>query len=116
MADKKDPTVEFTYDATHLPTPMHVSGGIGGATPQGEVYLSLFTERHPVPLRTTTAIVDGRLSTESKVTFAETPAPLVRDVRFACVMSPDVARSLATWLTKNADEVERLMKTGGPKS
>ncbi|MEX0716854.1 MAG: hypothetical protein WD066_09715 [Planctomycetaceae bacterium] len=85
-----------------------VDGVIGGVSPRGELMMSLWNERVPIPQHTAYQVGEG-----GKI-GVEIPADrvgrggLVREVEFCAFMNLDVAMSIAKWIEKHIDNFRSL--------
>jgi len=76
---------------------IHADGAWGGITPQFNIQMALFSERHPIP---------------TEVSYKLEPSGLrdgiVREIEADVIMSLDVARALRIWLDNKIGEAEEL--------
>ena len=104
MADETDNrSITFHYIKSNSFRVVHGDGVWGGGTPNGNISMSFWSQRAPIPQTLTHEITPGgdlgdEIARESK-------QDVIREVEVAVVVSLDVAKSLVTWLE---DKVERL--------
>ena len=86
---------------------IHADGAWGGTTPQLNIQMVLYNERQPIPTR-----IDYDLSEMGQVKEVgrESRRGIVREVEVSIVMSPELARSLRTWLTDKLRDIDRLKR------
>lgn len=98
-------SIRFHYIKSGFFRVMHVDGAIGGPTPRGQIHMALFSERNPIPLVVTQTVeADGTVKPEPSELVVRDG--LVREVEADIVLNVDTARSLAKWLSDNADLIE----------
>jgi hypothetical protein len=93
-------TVKFAYSTADDAKRLAVSGVIGGMTPHGLLLANVFFEKHRLP-REQTGIVhpDGRL----EITAGPPSEPVIeREIVAGLVMTPEVALSVAQWISDTA--------------
>ena len=104
MAQRDPLQVEIRFEQASQFRTIHVDGAWGGATPGGEIAVNVYNEHSPLPSSVTlTRTEDGKTSHEPT---GETG--IVRVIETELRMTPDVARTLATWLVEKADYADRL--------
>ena len=113
MQQGKENQVTFEYRMSPGYAIYGVSGAHGGVNAFGEVVVSFFCERGPIPQKETRTIQpDGSLGPQVELVAEE--AQMVREVMLGISMPPPVARSIARWLLAKADEFDKAMKPSGP--
>lgn len=109
MTDNKFPPVTFEYIKSHDYKVHRVHGGIGGPNAYGEIVLSLYFERSPIPKKATHQISNQGVL-DNNATDLEIKNSVIRDVLFGVSLHPGHARSLAQWLNDSADSLEKKSK------
>jgi hypothetical protein len=95
MADEKK-TLYFHYLKSPLYRTFHVDGALGGPTPSGGVWITIFSERAPIPRMTENEIgEDGSVGAEVN---RESKTGVIRDVECGLVMTKQTALRLHKWL------------------
>lgn len=84
---------------------VHGDGVFGGATPQGLVFASFFSERFPLPQMTTQLVDDEGTLREAKGERVSREG-VIRELEVGVMMTPKVARSVAKWLNDKAAFLE----------
>jgi hypothetical protein len=102
--DSKD-TVKFHYVKSNYFRVIHGDGAFGGLTPRGELFLSIYSERAPLPDVTVQAIENDQLGPEI-IEQRKVSDGIVREMEVGIVMDLAVAKSLIDWLTKRVEIVE----------
>ena len=101
--------VTFQYKISDNYVIYSIDGVHGGLNAQGDVIVSFFSERQPVPRREKYKIKrDGAL--EATPIEVERTSDIIRNVNFGIALKPNAARSIGKWLVEKADEFERILK------
>jgi hypothetical protein len=101
MAEKQ--TIQFHYIKANLFRVIHVDGAIGGLTPTGDIFVSLYSQRGPIPQITVqevgeTGELGGELMEQRKGREG-----LVREVEVGLAIRPQIAEQLVKWLQEKID-------------
>lgn len=108
--------IHYLKTANYREVPCH--GVIGGVTPQGQLWMSLYTERHPIP-RTVTlpgTLVPGQpgaVRVDEKLVkpiSVDTRAGIVRTIEVSTYLDLDGARRLVEWLRTRVEQMEAQKK------
>jgi hypothetical protein len=81
---------------------IHVDGALGGRSPRGQLHISVFSERSPLP-----QVVTHRLNgdgTLGEILRVEGKQNVVREVEADLVMDLETAQKLSEWLQKRLEE------------
>jgi hypothetical protein len=101
--EKERKTVKFEYRIVPSYTTYSASGAFGGLNAFGEITINFFYERGAIPKSQEFEILpNGRLATTPK--SEDKVDAVIRNVLFGVSISPDVAKSLATWLNQKVKE------------
>jgi hypothetical protein len=112
MSEENHKKVCFEYRTSPGYAVYGVSGAHGGLNAFGEMVISFYCERGPIPEREVRTIqADGSLSVNLEPAL-DNPQ-VVRDVMFGISMTPGVARSLAQWLMAKTEEYEKSITPQG---
>lgn len=95
--------IEFHYLKSPQYRTIHVDGAWGGVTPRGNVAVSLYSERSPIPRR-----VDFQLQPDGslKEVDREGRKGYVRELEVGLVFNEITARAFHDWLKLRLDEIE----------
>ena len=99
--------VTFHYVKSNYFRVIHASGALGGFTPRGELFFSIFNERAPLPDVTVQAIENGQLGKEI-IEQRKVSEGIVRELEIGVVMDLTVAQSLVTWLNERIKVAEQM--------
>ena len=101
------PKIRFEYIKSQLFRVIHVDGAFGGMTPRGQLFISLFSERYPIPTAMIHAVTpSGRLGEELRSEREERKG-IVREVEVGLQFELEVAKSFVTWLQTKIEEAEK---------
>ncbi len=88
---------------------IHADGAWGGTTPAGNIGMTFYSERSPIPTRLVHEITpDGRLGGELSRTVRK---GIVREAEVQVVLSVGVAKALISWLQVKIQNVEDVHAT-----
>lgn len=102
------PTAKFEYVKGSLFRVVHSDGAFGGLTPNGNLHISIYSERFAIPQFITQRVVDGRVGEE---TSREGKDWIIRELEVDIVMSLATANSLLAWLE---DKIALLENPSAP--
>ena len=84
----------------------HVDGAFGGFTPKGNLHLSLFVERSPIPQKTIHKITEeGNLG---EITDRTSKSGIIREMECGLVMNIETAQQIKDWLEDKLNQFEEL--------
>jgi hypothetical protein len=105
MADKKVKKFTFKYVYPDNLRDYYVNGCWGGTTPRNEIYMHLYSERHPIPKEVVHDVKeDGTLSEKYSVSKG---GEVVRLIQSTVVMDIGTAKSIKDWLDKFINLIEK---------
>ncbi len=115
MPDEKSRTVKFHYIKSNFFRVVHADGAIGGITPAGNIFMSLYSERGAIPqIMIHDVSESGELGPE-RIGERAGREGIVREVDIGVEMSPAAAMALITWLQEKL-EIASKLKTSRPMS
>lgn len=104
------PVVRLNYIKCNSFRTVHVDGAFGGTTPLGNIQMSVYSERFPIPRESSQYInLDGTLGDELKEQRVSRSG-VIREIEVNLVMDLDRARSIVTWLQGRIKEVEEVRR------
>jgi hypothetical protein len=96
--------VSFDFIKSPFFRAVRADGAIGGVTPNGQIHIAFYSERHPIPRRVTHAVDSaGKLGEE---VGRESREAIVREMDFDLFLTPSVAKSVHKWLGDRLAELE----------
>jgi len=110
MSDKKK--IIFNYIKANNFRVIHVDGGIGGFTPTGDIFLSLYSQRQPIPQVTVQEVREDNTLGDELISERVGRAGLVREVEVGVAMRLEVAEEIAKWLNERISELKLLKSEG----
>ena len=108
--DRTEPqaTISFHYLKADGHRTIHVDGAHGGINPQGDLAVSLYCERFPIPQEQihpvelpSGRVLDPAISTKGKV-------GIIREIEVTMHLTLASAKLLGEFLIKKADEIQAL--------
>ncbi len=109
-------TVDFHYVKSNYFRVVHADGIFGGATPNGDLLMTVWNQRVPIPKKTTHVIGDdGSIGQEID---RESRVGIVREVEVGVVFKPDAVKSIIEWLLTHSGLLAVREESNGtePKS
>jgi hypothetical protein len=108
MSQKK-PELTFKYIFSDDYNPVYVNGAHGGVTPRGELVISFYLERQPLPNSITHELTaSGTIGRESGAAPEDLNSSLVRFVSSGVVLNHQTAREIHFWLGEKLKEMEAI--------
>jgi hypothetical protein len=105
------PRVNFDYIKAQGFRVIRADGAIGSVTPSGQIHMSVYSERPPIPRRIVHAITDGgQLGPEIQSERIVRDA-IIREMDVDIFMTVEVAKKIKEWLEKQISEAEKLIKS-----
>jgi hypothetical protein len=105
--DDNTPTLKFHYIKSNYWRVIRAEGAIGGITPSGDIFFSLYNERVPLPDVTVQAIENGHLSPEI-IEQRKTSDGILRDIEVGVNLSAHTAKALIKWLQEKVEILEQF--------
>jgi hypothetical protein len=99
--------VTFHYIKSNYFRVIHADGAMGGLTPRGELFFSIFNERSPLPDVTVQAVEKGQLGKEI-IEQRKVSDGIVRELEVGILMDSNVAKSLVSWLNERIRIAEEM--------
>jgi hypothetical protein len=86
---------------------VHVDGLFGGPTPSGDIFVSLFSQRPPMPQITVQPLNEnGQLGDEIMAERVSKDG-IIRQLEVGLTMRPEVAESIVKWLQDRIAEMKQ---------
>jgi hypothetical protein len=105
--DQLPSSIALHYVKSNYFRVVHADGAIGGFTPRGEIFVSLYSERAPLPDVTVQAVENGQLGKEI-IEQRKGSEGILRELEVGVVMDLNVAKSLMTWLEERIKVAEQM--------
>ncbi len=111
MADVP-PKVRFEYLKSPDFRVIHADGVYGGLTPHGQLFISFFSERYPIPTATVFQLEPGGNLGPEVRTEREGRKGIIREIEAGVMVDVETARVIVDWLQGKIQEAE---KRQGPR-
>jgi hypothetical protein len=100
--------VKFNYIKSNFFRVIHADGAWGGLSANGQIHMTLYNERLPIPQQITHLVSsEGKLGEELKEARISKEG-FIREIEVDVVMDLDVAKAIAKWLESKINFVENL--------
>ena len=101
----EDRTITFDYIKGQCFRVIHVDGAQGGVGPRGLIQVAVFSERWPIPQKSTHAFDQNTAKLgEEIVSKRVSRDAVVREVEAELIMTPETAMIIAEWLKTKVKE------------
>jgi hypothetical protein len=101
-------TVEFHYIKGNAFRVVHVDGAMGGITPAGLIFVSLYSERPAIPQIMVHDVTEtGQIGPERSEERVSKKG-IVREIEVGATMSVETAANFVKWLQDRIDLVKKL--------
>jgi hypothetical protein len=106
-------TVSFHYIKSNSFRVVYVEGALGGPTPRGNISVSVFNERAPIPQKNVFEVLPtGELGAEL-VEQRISRDGVVREVEVELVFTVESAKTFAEWLAEHVRRLEKAQRKDG---
>lgn len=105
--DQLPSSITLHYIKSNYFRVIHADGAMGGFTPRGEVFFSLYSERAPLPDVTVQAVENGQLGKEI-IEQRKGSEGILRELEVGVVMDLNVAKSLVEWLKERISVADEM--------
>lgn len=100
--------VKFHYIKAGYFRVVHMDGVFGGLSPTGDIFMSIFSQRPPIPQVTVQPVKeDGELG-EEIIAERTVKDGLVREIEVGIAVRPEIAETLIKWLQEKVDQYKSL--------
>ena len=107
MAEEES-LVVFEYIKSAYFRVIHSNGAFGGITPEGNVHFALFSDRPAIPrMQVHKQSPDGSIGELLPDRTIVRPG-IIREMDVDVVMSPATAKSIAEWMLKQVEQIEKM--------
>lgn len=109
MSEKK---VICKYKFPESYNPLYANGAHGGITPQGEVSINFYLERHAIPKSQTFNVEDGKMTNEilEEVNPPDFNSSFIRYVQTGVILDYKTAKAIHVWLGNHLKSLENIEK------
>ena len=100
--------VKFYYLKANEFRVVHMDGVVGGLSPTGDIYMSVFSQRPPIPQVTVQSVKeDGQLG-EEIISERLIKDGIVREIEVGITFRPETAEIVIKWLQEKVAEYNGL--------
>jgi hypothetical protein len=102
--------IKYKFDKGY--NPKYANGAIGGVNPLGEIIVSFYLERRPIPLSTTLELIEG-LPTEKVMEQEPTDLnnSMIRYIDNGVILNYETAKEIHRWLGEQIKMLENVRKS-----
>lgn len=100
--------VKFHYVKSNAFRVVHVDGAIGGITPAGLIFASLYSERGAIPQIMVHDVTDAGQVGAERPEERISKEGIVREVEVGAIMGVETATSFVKWLQDQIDLLKKL--------
>ncbi|MGH9774457.1 MAG: hypothetical protein ACRD50_05855 [Candidatus Acidiferrales bacterium] len=116
MPDETPNVVPFHYIKSNFFRVVHVDGAIGGPTPSGLIFVSMYSERGAIPQIMVHEITEmGQVGPEH-LDERISKKGIVREIEIGAMMHVETAKVLVKWLQEKIELVQKLKSTAGEEN
>lgn len=108
MAEEVTKELLFYYEKSNFFRVIHADGAYGGNTPQGDIHIAFYNERHPIPKITSLPLIGNKRAGPEVV--KERKEGIFREVEVDIVMNLNTAVAFRIWFD---EKIEALRKQQG---
>jgi len=102
--------IKFHYEKSNLFRVIHVDGAVGGLTPTLDVFVSIYSQRAPIPkVMVQKVSPNGQLGDEVVEERVQKEG-VFREVEVGLMMNLNVARALFQWLGEKIELAEKTQQ------
>ena len=108
MSDAKK--IAFHYIKSNQFRVVHVDGALGGITPTGDIFVSLYSQRGPIPQKTVQEVNESGEVGDEIMEERVSRDGLVREIEIGISVRPEVAKNLINWPQKKVEEYDKAFR------
>jgi hypothetical protein len=101
--------IRFFFIKSNYFRVVHVDGAFGGLTPQGRIFVSMYSERGPIPEIVSHTVTQGGLSIGEEIkTERQSKDGIIREVEVGLSIDVTAAEALHKWLGEQIETIKKL--------
>lgn len=108
MSPSEQDKVKFHYIKANSFRVVHMDGVFGGLTPTGDIFMSIFSQRPPIPVVTVQPVKETGELGEELLSERSVKEGLVREIEVGVALRPEIAETLIKWLQEKVDQYKSL--------
>jgi hypothetical protein len=100
--------VKFYYIKANEFRVVHMDGVFGGLSPTGDIFMSIFSQRPPIPTMTVQPVKENGELGDELMSERTVKDGLVREIEVGIAVRPEVAETLIKWLQDRMEQYKSL--------
>ncbi len=111
MPEERPAGVQYHYIKSSQFRVLHADGIVGGPTPNGLIFLGLYSERSAIPQIMVHDITEAGQIGPERIDDRIGKKGIVREVEVGAVMSIETASVVISWLQERIDVIKKFKET-----
>ena len=107
--------VKFYYIKGNDFRVIHMDGVFGGLSPTGDIFMSIFSQRPPIPTMTVQPVKENGELGDELMSERTVKDGLVREIEVGVALRPEVAEVLIKWLQEKVEQYRTLKSAQAEK-
>jgi hypothetical protein len=107
MPDGQD-KIKFHYMKGHFFRVIHANGAVASIAPAGDIVISIFSERPPIPQLTVQSLNESGMAGEEILSERVQKDGLVRELEVSLMLRPEVVEGLVQLLQQKLEQFKQL--------
>jgi hypothetical protein len=108
MSEAEKDKVRFHYIKSNYFRVVHMDGIFGGLSPTGDIFMSIFSQRPPIPVVTVQPVKENGELGDELISERTVKDGLVREIEVGIAVRPEIAESLIKWLQEKVEQYNSL--------
>jgi hypothetical protein len=108
MSTSEKDKVKFHYLKANDFRVVHMDGVFGGLSPTGDIFMSIFSQRPPIPQVTVQPLGEKGELGEELLSERVVKDGVVREIEVGIAVRPEIAETLIKWLQEKVDQYKSL--------
>lgn len=100
--------VKFHYLKANDFRVVHMDGVFGGLSPTGDIFMSIFSQRPPIPQITVQPVKENGELGDELIEERTVKEGIVREIEVGIAVRPEIAQTLIKWLQEKVDQYNSL--------
>lgn len=114
MSSPEKDKVKFHYIKANDFRVVHMDGVFGGLSPTGDIFMSIFSQRPPIPQTTVQPVKENGELGDELMSERIVKEGIVREIEVGIAVRPEIAENLIKWLQEKVDQYKTLKSQAGP--
>lgn len=113
MSSTEKDKVKFHYLKANYFRVVHMDGVFGGLSPTGDIFMSIFSQRPPIPQITVQPVKENGELGDEALSERIVKEGVVREIEVGIAVRPEIAETLIKWLQEKVDQYKSLQSQAG---